>query len=141
MKINRGNYIGYNFASPIQGSVIPQRLQNLCIRDYAAVHGLNLSFSSSEYWDYSKALMLMGLLHQLNVLDGIIFYSFALLPMDKKRRNHFLETILADGKQIHFALENLHFSKIEDLGELEYFYLLCNHCQSNKSNEVLYQFI
>ncbi len=100
-------FLGYNFGGPSRGGFVPQRLQNLCIRDHAARHGLVLSFSVSEYFDAAPALMLFSQFEHIGALDGLIFFSLALLPGDRKRRAAFYARMTDSGKELHFALEDL----------------------------------
>jgi sporadic carbohydrate cluster protein (TIGR04323 family) len=102
-------YLGYNFASSVAGNFIPQRLQNLCIRDYARTKGLLVSFSASEYADAGRALMLFTQFESMDRLAGLVFYSIQLLPADRARRLEFYARIRALGKEVHFALEDLLF--------------------------------
>jgi sporadic carbohydrate cluster protein (TIGR04323 family) len=100
-------YLGYNFAAPILGSVIPQRLQNLCIRDYAKQKGLTLSFTASEYFDHRPALMLFAQFNHGEAVSGFIFYSLTLLPRDPALRARFFSLCERHRLEVRFALEDL----------------------------------
>src|SRR3954462_9230951 len=99
-------YMGYNFSSPVGGQLIPQRLQNLCIRDYAATMGMIMNFSVSEYADEHETLMLFAQLPKLDRISGFVFYSYLQRPSDTEKRQSFMRQVLTAGKEIHFALEN-----------------------------------
>lgn len=99
-------FLGYNFTSPIDGHFIPQRLQNLCIRDYAQGNNLNLTFSVAEYFDHERGLMLFAQLDHLNRIGGLIFFSMMMLPRAPSRRRELFRKFEESGKQLHFALEN-----------------------------------
>jgi sporadic carbohydrate cluster protein (TIGR04323 family) len=101
------HYLGYNFTAPIAGSVIPQRLQNLCIRDYAQSKGLTVTFTVSEYWDYDAALMLFAQFGHGTQVAGFVFYSVLLLPKDEVRRQRFFRLVADHHLEVHFALEHL----------------------------------
>ncbi len=115
-------YLGYNFSSAVDGQAIPQRLQNLCIRDYATTKGLILNFSVSEYADEHETLMLFAQLPKLDRIAGFIFYSFHLLPAKAEKRNQFLTTVLSAGKQIHFALEDVLLTALSDISSIDRMY-------------------
>jgi sporadic carbohydrate cluster protein (TIGR04323 family) len=115
-------FLGYNFAAPICGSSIPQRVQNLCIRDYALTKKLSLSFCVSEYYDFSQSLMLFAQMPLLDQISGIIFYSIELLPINHAKRHRFYQQILESKKTIHFSLEDLQISSQETCGLIEKIY-------------------
>lgn len=115
-------FIGYNFASAIEGNFIPQRLQNLCIRDYANTKSLTLSMPVAEYEDTRQSLMLFAQIPHLKRLAGIIFYSILLLPPDPKKRIIFYQHIIGAGKTVHFALEDLSFSSKQESEKIESIY-------------------
>ena len=48
-KSNKNWYMGYISSREIDGSIIPQKVQNLVIRDYAQRFNMNLILSSTEY--------------------------------------------------------------------------------------------
>lgn len=100
-------YLGYNFAAPIRGSVIPQRLQNLCIRDYARARGLALTFTVAEYWDHEAALMLFAQFGHGSEMAGFVFYSLDLLPSAAPARARLFAALRDKKLEIHFALEEL----------------------------------
>lgn len=100
-------FLGYNVSAPVAGAFVPQRVQNLCIRDYARSRGLLLTFTVSEYWDNRRSLILLAQLRHAKSIGGIVFYSLALLPPDQERRKSFLRDVLAHGLELHFALEEL----------------------------------
>lgn len=100
-------YLGYNFCGPVGGDVIPQRLQNLCIRDYAQSQKITVSFSASEYFDSKPSLMLFSILENMGDIEGFVFFSILLLPAEKDRRHEFFKKVVAEKKPVHFALENL----------------------------------
>ena len=48
-KSNKNWYMGYIFSREIDGNIIPQKVQNLVIRDFAQRSNMNLILSSTEY--------------------------------------------------------------------------------------------
>lgn len=112
-------YLGYNFTAPILGSVIPQRLQNLCIRDYAQQKGLVVSFTVSEYWDHRRALMLFAQFGHGEAIRGFCFYSIVLLPEESALRTRFWDLVAKHRLAVHFALEDLAVRAGESPAEVE----------------------
>jgi sporadic carbohydrate cluster protein (TIGR04323 family) len=100
-------YLGYNFTAPVQGSLVPQRLQNLCIRDYARSKGMTLAFTVAEYFEPSQALVLFAQFGHGDAIAGFIFYSFLLLPTDASLRRRFYSKVEEQRLEVQFALENL----------------------------------
>ena len=65
---NKG-YRGYIFSNPINGNFIPQRVQNLVIKDYATRNKLFYKLSATEYKS-KKQIHLISVLKKLIKLMG-----------------------------------------------------------------------
>lgn len=102
-----GGYRGYITSRPVRESHFPQRVQNLVVRDYAQRRGLAFRLSLTEYAMPGCSMMLETLLGELDALDGIILFSAFVLPADRARRQSIFERVIAAGKPLHAALENL----------------------------------
>jgi sporadic carbohydrate cluster protein (TIGR04323 family) len=133
-------FLGYNYSSAVGGQAIPQRLQNLCIRDYAANKKLPLNFSVSEYADEHETLMLFAQLPKLDRISGFIFYSFLLLPSEPAKRSQFLIAVLSAGKQIHFALEDLSMTQLSDIDSIDRMYRITRDRRLADSRESVLAF-
>jgi len=103
----RSGYRGYIGSRPIRGSTIPQKVQNLVVRDYAARRDLAYRLSVIEYAMPGSYMILEDVLAELPRLEGVIFYSLFLLPDDPARRMRFYRRILDAGATLHAALEDL----------------------------------
>lgn len=112
-------YLGYNFCGAIDNRLYPQRLQNLCIRDYCQGKNITLSFSASEYIDSSQSLMLFAQFEFAEKLAGIVFFSLLMLPRDPIRRKKFYQLVEEHGLEVHFALENIALLDPKDQGWIE----------------------
>lgn len=130
------HYLGYNFTSPILGNFVPQRVQNLCIRDYARAQGLTLTFTVSEYFDARQALMLFAQLDHENV-RGFIFYSLLLLPADHARRRMFYERVAQKNLVVHFALETLVMRSPADREPVDRMYRIGTDARLEQTREEL----
>ncbi len=98
-------YKGYVFSRQIGGQFIPQRVQNLVIRNYAKNCELSFLLSTTEYSMACCYMMLNAVLEELDHVAGLIFYSTHLLPNNKTQRQKIYDVILKQGCSLHFALE------------------------------------
>lgn len=105
--MTEGGYRGYIVSRPVRGSHFPQRVQNLVVRDYAARRNLPFRLSVTEYAMAGSAMMFESLLDELPALDGIILFSLFTLPDRPQARRRAYERVLAAGKSLHAALEQL----------------------------------
>ncbi len=105
--MNGKGWRGYISSKEMGGSFVPQRVQNLVIRDYAARHGLLFLLSAVEYDMDDCVMMLRTVMAAAADLDGIIFYSTHLLPRDDGFRKSVYRSFLEAGGALRFALEEL----------------------------------
>ena len=120
---------GYIFSREIGGSIIPHRVQNLVIRDYAAKKNLLFLLSAVEYAMADCYMILEALVEECETVDGIIFYSTHMLPPNPLRHDMY-EKFLGAGKGIRFALEDLTISSGEDVALLEDL-IMCRQLQTS----------
>jgi sporadic carbohydrate cluster protein (TIGR04323 family) len=133
MKLNKG-WRGYISSREIAGNIIPQRIQNLVIRNYAQAKEMLFLLSATEYYMDNCYMMLNRLLEETDNLAGIIFYSINLLPLDLLKRKQIYRKILEQGCELHFALEELVIREEDDL-ELVEDVIVCRSLAS-KSNQI-----
>jgi len=98
---------GYIFARPFMGERIPQHVQNIVLRDYCRRFDHQLLLAATEYAMPDSTLILEGVLQELDEIDGILFYSLFQLPRQRDVRMNVISRVLAKGKSLHFAVENL----------------------------------
>ena len=72
-------YRGYIFSRNINNNFIPQRVQNLVIKDFAKRKNFFFKLSSTEYIMNGSYLMLGALVKEVKMLEGVIFYSYEML--------------------------------------------------------------
>ena len=72
-------YRGYIFSRNINNNFIPQRVQNLVIKDFAKRKNFFFKLSSTEYIMNGSYLMLGALVKEVKTLEGVIFYSYEML--------------------------------------------------------------
>jgi sporadic carbohydrate cluster protein (TIGR04323 family) len=110
-----GGYRGYIVSAPVRGTAFPQRVQNLVVRDYATRAGLAYRLSATEYAMPGSLMMLRTLLDELATIDGIVLFSLFTLPLDRARRHEIYDRMLAAGKPLHAALEQLVIRTADDV--------------------------
>lgn len=117
-------YRGYVSSRPIDGDRVPQRLQNLAIRDYAERRKLPFKLSATEWAMPDCFLMLEQVVADLPQLDGVILYSLGQLPEDPARRSRLLDAFLAQAAPLHAALENVVMTNPATRAQLEDLFLV-----------------
>lgn len=110
---------GYIASRKIGWQGVPQRVQNLVIRNYLANKDLVFHFSLAEYFMDECFMILEGVLEEAKELNALIFYSMHMLPKDKSHRHRIYKTALENGCELHFALEELAIKTIGDIAFIE----------------------
>ena len=128
---NKG-YRGYIFSREISGNHIPQRVQNLVIKDFTNRKNIFFKLSATEYKMKNSYYILKSLLKDISNLDGVIFYSYEMLPTNKKIRLSLLQKIIKSKKKIFFALEEIVISKNQELENFETLIAIKNKSMSSK---------
>jgi len=118
-KLKNKGFRGYIFSREISGNFIPQRVQNLVIKDFAIRKNIFFKLSSTEYKMKDSFYMLKALLKDTFNLDGIIFYSYEMLPDSKKFRLSIFKKFINAKKKIFFALEELKISNTSEIKVIE----------------------
>ena len=105
-KSNKNWYMGYIFSREIDGNIIPQKVQNLVIRDFAQRSNMNLILSSTEYKMQNSFLILNSLIaKKTNKYTVIIIYSLFMLK-NYSNLNKILEKIKKNNIRLFCALED-----------------------------------
>ncbi len=120
MKVFRG----YIFSRSFMGERAPQHVQNIVLRDYCARNRLHYLLSATEYAMVNCHLILEQVLVELAEIDGIVVYSLFQMPINQTQRLRVYERILAQGKEIHFAVEGLSLTTQTDILRLEDIWLV-----------------
>lgn len=106
---------GYISSRKTAGNFIPQRVQNLVIRDYAEKHQLKFLLSATEYAFDDFFHVFNGIYDEIESIDGVIFYSLDMLPRDYSSQKSLLTPLLDKNKKIFFSLENIKLTNSKDL--------------------------
>ena len=120
MKIqkHKKGFRGYIFSRKINGNFIPQRVQNLVIREFANRKDIMFKLSLTEYNMKNSYIILNSLLDDYIFIDGVFFYSIEQLLDDRKICLKIIKFLLNKKKIIFFALEELKISNISEFEKL-----------------------
>lgn len=116
---SRSGYRGYMSTRAVRGAVIPQRVQNLVIRDYASRNRLPLLMTVSEFAMPGCYMILENALLELDRTLGIIAFSLFMLPPERERRQSIYRRLIDAGASFHAALENLTIHGESDVHRVE----------------------
>jgi sporadic carbohydrate cluster protein (TIGR04323 family) len=75
--------------------------------------------SATEYAMAGSYLMLQNVLADLSEMEGIVCYSLFQLPYDNSKRCQVYDAVLTANKQIHFSLESLAVTRVEEVDRIE----------------------
>ena len=111
--------MGYISSREIDGSIIPQKVQNLVIRDYAQRFNINLILSATEYKMKSSFLIFDSLItKKTNKYKGVIIYSLFMLKSYTKL-NDILRNIKKNNIRLICALEEIEIKNSSDFKSLK----------------------
>ena len=119
MQTNRKGHRGYVFSRSVDDHRVPQHIQNLVIRDYAARRKLHYLLSATEYAMPGCYLILEQVLDELATLEGVILYSMFMLPAAAGERNRIYRRLLDAGSGLHSAVEGFVLTHETDIERWE----------------------
>lgn len=132
-------YRGYIFSRDVDGQqLIPQRIQNLTIRDYLEKKGKRFLLSATEYSFKNSFMILRTLVEDAELVNGVVFFSTHHLPPNKEDRNTIYNLVRNGAWEVHFALEELVLKQQRDIDLLED--ILLTRKLSLKESEILKNF-
>tara|TARA_B100000965_G_C19477758_1_gene707062 strand:- start:125 stop:538 length:414 start_codon:yes stop_codon:yes gene_type:complete len=118
-KSNKNWYMGYISSREIDNNIIPQKVQNLVIRDYAKRFGMNLILSSTEYKMKNSFLIFNSLIEKkTKKYKGIIMYSLFMLK-DFSMLDNILIKLKSNNIRLFCALEEIEIKNSSDLNSLK----------------------
>lgn len=118
-KSDRHGYRGHIASRPIAGSRIPQHVQNLVVRDYAARKGLAYLLSATEFSMPDCHLVLDGVMNEIDAYEGVIVYSLFMLPQDRDARHVIYDRLLSAGAVMYAAVEDYRIASAGDVERVE----------------------
>ena len=115
----KSGYRGYVTSRPFLGERVPQHIQNLVIRDYAASQNMLYLLSATEYVMNSCDMMLQQVLAEQSEIEGVILYSIFQLPDRANRRLEVFRRLVKAGTELHAAVENIVMRTPDDAEHIE----------------------
>ncbi len=111
--------MGYISSREIDGNIIPQKVQNLVIRDYAERYNMNLLLSSTEYKMKNSFLIFNSLISEkTNKYKAVIIYSLFMLKNFPKLKN-ILINLKKNKIRLFCALEEIEIKDNSDISSLK----------------------
>jgi len=101
------------------GERAPQHVQNIILLDYCTKREHELLFAAAEYAMPDSYMILESVLADLENIDGILFYSLFQLPTQPEKRKSIYSQVLKAGKSLHFAVEGMSISSVNDAQKAE----------------------
>jgi sporadic carbohydrate cluster protein (TIGR04323 family) len=98
---------GYIYSRKFMGEIVPQKVQNIIIRNYCEKNNYDFILSSVEYSMENCYLVLKKLIDNFKSYNGIAFYSLYQLPYHEDERFKIYDLILKKKKELHFVLEEV----------------------------------
>ncbi len=136
MSSNQKGYRGYVFSRSVDGHRVPQHIQNLVIRDYAARRKLQYLLSATEYAMPGCYLIMEQVLADLSALDGVILYTMFMLPAAPGERDRIYRTLLGAGCRLHAAVEGFVLQDEADIERWENVLRTADICRDLKYQEI-----
>jgi sporadic carbohydrate cluster protein (TIGR04323 family) len=136
MPSDQKGYRGYVFSRPVDSHRVPQHIQNLVIRDYAARRKLHYLLSATEYAMPGCYLILEQVLSDLAALDGVILYTMFMLPQASQDRARIYQKVLSSGCRLHCAVEGFVLGDETDVERWENVLLTAEICRDLKYQEI-----
>jgi sporadic carbohydrate cluster protein (TIGR04323 family) len=133
--VQRG-YRGYVFSRSVDGHRVPQHIQNMVIRDYAARRKLHYLLSATEYAMPGSYLILEQVLADRAALDGVILYTMFMLPPAPQERAKIYGRLLEAGCGLHAAVEGFVLEDHEDIERWENVLRTAEICRGLKYQEI-----
>ena len=101
------------------GERVPQHIQNIVLRNYCQNHNYQLLLSATEYAMLGCHMILKQTVRESNNFDGIIAYSLFQFPEVKFDRLSIANEMFNKKKEIHFAVENIVVTNINDYQDID----------------------
>jgi sporadic carbohydrate cluster protein (TIGR04323 family) len=136
MQSNRKGYRGYVFSRSVDNHRVPQHIQNLVIRDYAARRKLHYLLSATEYAMPNCYLILEQVLDELATLEGVILYSMFMLPAAASERDRVYRRLLDAGGSLHSAVEGFVLADETDIERWENVLRTAHICRNLNYQEI-----
>ena len=116
---------GYISSRPIMGDRVPQRVQNIVIKEYCTRVKLDYLLSATEMAQRSSYRMLMSLVESPeHRFSHLAFYSIGQLPISHEQRRDVLMRIFEQGRKVFCCVEDITLSDESDIEEVDNFFAI-----------------
>jgi sporadic carbohydrate cluster protein (TIGR04323 family) len=113
------SHCGYIISRPVRGAEVPQKVQNLVIRNYCNNQGLVLHLSATGVTIPGGAMMPNSILSELHEIGGIVVYSMYAF-FDKARNAIACVRVMLNARcSLHAAMEEHELSSLADVEHWE----------------------
>ena len=136
MQPSQKGFRGYVFSRSVDSHRVPQHIQNLVIRDYAARRKLHYLLSATEYAMPGCYLILEQVLADLAALDGVILYTMFMLPPAPPARAKVYHRMIEAGCSLHAAVEGFVLEDEADVERWENVLRTADICRDLKYQEI-----
>jgi len=125
--MKKSGWRGYVTSRENGGNFVPQRVQNLVIRNYCEKNEKAFLLSPVEFYMDECFMMLNALLEtEINSVEAIVFYSTHLLPQSREERMKLYQRMIEANCELRFALEEFVIKTWEDAEKMEDILLVRN---------------
>jgi len=102
------------------GERVPQRVQNIVMRNYCEKNGFSYLLGVVEYSFENSTYILDSLVgdHESSD-DGLVLYSMFQLPRNKYKRRAIAEKLFNQGRRMDFSLEGFSIDNENDFNQVE----------------------
>ena len=104
--LNNKKFRGYISSRKINGNFIPQKLQNLALRDFANSNNIDFQLSATEWIIKKSYLMIRSIVSNSSKIDGLLFFSVMQISENIKFFEKIMIDLITKKKNIIFVLEN-----------------------------------
>ena len=104
--LNNKKFRGYISSRKINGNFIPQKLQNLALRDFANSNNIDFQLSGTEWIIKKSYLMIRSIVSNSSKIDGLLFFSVMQISENIKFFEKIMIELIMKKKIIIFVLEN-----------------------------------
>ena len=136
MQTGQKGYRGYVFSRAVDSHRVPQHIQNLVIRDYAARRRLHYLLSATEYAMPGCYMVLEQVLADLPAVDGVILYTMFMLPAVPEQRDAVYRRLLTAGCSLHAAVEGFVLQSETDVERWENVLRTADICRTLEYQEI-----
>jgi len=115
---------GYISSRKCLNDFIPQKIQNLVIRDFCQNNNLEYLLSYAEYSMNKSYVVLKEMINSIKDVDGIVAFSIFQLPENLKNRTELLKLIISKNKSFFFAYEKIFIRSKKDITKLNEIWMI-----------------